>query len=446
MEKKDYFEKENYIIYYKEIDNMGIQSIHEVFNKINQKKCLCKLISLKNYKDKKNMLQELNSTINIHTKIKNDNISHIIGCINGTTNIYIFFEYIKGKTLYQYHKEGEEFEEKEIMRIIKDVLKAIQYLYENSIILNDLKLENILLTDDGKILLGNLEKRNLLSYTQDENQLEFSYGIIALRLGLVICKLVDSPDFLGFLKQNNIKNPKEKDLVLINEYVNNNILENKNLSNNLKNLIKQLLRDENNRINIEDIKSHGWFQSYPDDKGKNIFKNLSINKIKEEPKIIKVTNINSKTTIGNSVRSSTRSSVKSSLRGSVENPNKSVDKNNITEIQIQNDKNKKVKEIKEETIITDEAYLSYYTKEREVLLGLIDSFDEDEIFNNMKLAGKYAQEKVKNDKYKINQNKKIIINENINNSNNEENEKIEDNIIKTQKAKKKGFLGMFSCH
>ena len=38
-------------------------------------------------------------------------------------------------------------------------------------------------------------------------------------------------------------------------------------------------------------------------------------------------------------------------------------------------KSTKQKVIKIEKIITDEAYLEYYKKERELLLGLIDSFD-----------------------------------------------------------------------
>ena len=447
METNDYTEKENFIIYHNEIDNMGIQSIHEAMNKINKNKCLCKLIKLANYKDKKKLLQELEITITIHSQIENKNISNIIDCIKGKRNIYIFFDYIKGKTLYQYQKEKKTFNEKEIMKIIKEILEAIQYLYENSIILNDLKLENIILTDDSKILLGNLEKKNLLSNAKDETQLEYSYKIIALRLGLVICKLIDFQEFLGFLRQNNIKNPKENDLNLINEYVSNNILENENISNNLRNLIIQLLRDENNRINIEDIKSHAWFQNFSNDKNNDNFNKISTNKIKEEQKPKKDTKIISKSTIGSSVRSSVRSSVKSTQRSSIEVPNKNVDENNITEIPIQNDKNKKPKEIREETIITDEAYLSYYTKEREVLLGLIDSFDENEIFNNMKLAEKYAQEKAKNDKNKINQDKKfIIMNDNVSNSINDDNEKNDDKNIKTQKPKKKGFFGMFSCN
>ena len=52
-------------------------------------------------------------------------------------------------------------------------------------------------------------------------------------------------------------------------------------------------------------------------------------------------------------------------------------------------------------IITDEAYFEYYQKEREVLLGLIDSFDKNEILNNVKLAEKYYIDKAISDK-KIN--------------------------------------------
>ena len=82
----------------------------------------------------------------------------------------------------------------------------------------------------------------------------------------------------------------------------------------------------------------------------------------------------------------------------------------------------------------------YYKKEREVLLGLIDSFDKEEIINNVKLAEKYAEEKEKNKKNKknkiFNDDNNYIYDENDNNKNNN----------KAKKEKKGGFFSMFACH
>ena len=292
-------------------------------------------------------------------------------------------------------------------------MKAIIHLYKNKVILKDLKLENIFLTNDGKILLCNLEKSNLLSQTNKDFKIVNAYINISLKLGLVICKLLDYTNFISFLKENDIKNQKYSDLNLINQYVADNILNNEFISIPLKRLIKDLLKDEDNRIKINDITSHEYFRQIP----------------QKENKI------------------DIKSSIKST-KTELKNTKQNINTNNISRSTIAdvNDINIKInKNIKEETIITDEAYLIYYKKEREVLLGLIDSFDENEIINNVKLAEKYEKEKIEKDKIKSIPEKKVIVNDNkdnnITNSTVDENEGGLNESITKQKRKK--FLGIF---
>ena len=292
-------------------------------------------------------------------------------------------------------------------------MKAIIHLYKNKVILKDLKLENIFLTNDGKILLCNLEKSNLLSQTNKDFKIFNAYINISLKLGLVICKLLDYTNFIAFLKENDIKYQKYSDLNLINQYVADNILNNEFISIPLKRLIKDLLKDEDNRIKINDITSHEYFRQIP----------------QKENKI------------------DIKSSIKST-KTELKNTKQNINTNNISRSTIAdvNDINIKInKNIKEETIITDEAYLIYYKKEREVLLGLIDSFDENEIINNVKLAEKYEKEKIEKDKIKSIPEKKVIVNDNkdnnITNSTVDENEGGVNESMTKQKRKK--FLGIF---
>ena len=200
---------------------------------------------------------------------------------------------------------------------------------------------------------------------------------------------------------------------LINQYVADNILNNEFISIPLKRLIKDLLKDEDNRIKINDITSHEYFRQIP----------------QKENKI------------------DIKSSIKST-KTELKNTKQNINTNNISRSTIAdvNDINIKInKNIKEETIITDEAYLIYYKKEREVLLGLIDSFDENEIINNVKLAEKYEKEKIEKDKIKSIPEKKVIVNDNkdnnITNSTVDENEGGVNESITKQKRKK--FLGIF---
>ena len=84
--------------------------------------------------------------------------------------------------------------------------------------------------------------------------------------------------------------------------------------------------------------------------------------------------------------------------------------------------------------------MEYYKKEKEVLLGLIDSFDKDEIMKNVKLAEKYAEEREKNKKAK----KNIIFNYD-NSITDDENEIHNNTNNKGKKGKKTGFFSMFLC-
>jgi RNAse (barnase) inhibitor barstar len=413
MDEEDYFIRGIYQIYKEEIKGMGITNLHEAFDTEDQKKCLCKYINIKSFNNNSSLYNEFQKTANLHHKYQNNNITELLDIVKGTVNIYIFYNYIEGKTLYKYKKEGKNFSENEIKKILEEIMKAIIHLYKNKVILKDLKLENIFLTNDGKILLCNLEKSNLLSQTNKDFKIVNAYINISLKLGLVICKLLDYTNFISFLKENDIKNQKYSDLNLINQYVADNILNNEFISIPLKRLIKDLLKDEDNRIKINDITSHEYFRQIP----------------QKENKI------------------DIKSSIKST-KTELKNTKQNINTNNISRSTIAdvNDINIKInKNIKEETIITDEAYLIYYKKEREVLLGLIDSFDENEIINNVKLAEKYEKEKIEKDKIKSIPEKKVIVNDNkdnnITNSTVDENEGGVNESITKQKRKK--FLGIF---
>ena len=413
MDEEDYFIRGIYQIYKEEIKGMGITNLHEAFDTEDQKKCLCKYININSFNNNSSLYNEFQKTANLHHKYQNNNITELLDIVKGTVNIYIFYNYIEGKTLYKYKKEGKNFSENEIKKILEEIMKAIIHLYKNKVILKDLKLENIFLTNDGKILLCNLEKSNLLSQTNKDFKIVNAYINISLKLGLVICKLLDYTNFIAYLKENDIKNKKYSDLNLINQYVADNILNNEFISIPLKRLIKDLLKDEDNRIKINDITSHEYFRQIP----------------QKENKI------------------DIKSSIKST-KTELKNTKQNINTNNISRSTIAdvNDINIKInKNIKEETIITDEAYLIYYKKEREVLLGLIDSFDENEIISNVKLAEKYEKEKIEKDKIKSIPEKKVIVNDNkdnnITNSTVDENEGGVNESMTKQKRKK--FLGIF---
>ena len=197
MENDNYFKRGKYTIITEDIKYIGIDSVYEAFVEETGKQYLCKLINLKSFKNRQNVFEELKETIQIHNQIENENIDKLVEYIKGSTNLYLFFDYMIGETLYNYKKEKKVMKEEEIYIILDKIIDAILYLYQNDIILKDLKLENIFICKSGKILLCNLEKRNLLLRNNKEYKLKNAYLKISLRIGMIICKLIDFENFFN---------------------------------------------------------------------------------------------------------------------------------------------------------------------------------------------------------------------------------------------------------
>ena len=412
MENQNTFHKGDYIIIQEELDSYGIDSIYDCINTQNNQKYICKLINKKNFKNNQTLQNELSETIKILLEIKHDNITNLCELIQGKANYYLFYDYIEGKTLKKLKKDGKKFQENEIFNIIDKVMDGIIYLYQNRIILKDINLDNIFITTDGQILLCNLSKNKSVIQANKDFKLKNGYMKISLKIGITICKLLDF-NYTNYLKENNLKGDENEHLSLMRNYINNNIINKRPISKQLKQLINELLEDEPNRINIETIKSHKWFKSFNK-------KEINPNKIQLKK---------------------SKEYMKSSINDELNKSNIS----NLRESQRTIPKNKEEKNMKEEDIITDEAYFEYYQKEREVLLGLIDSFDKNEILNNVKLAEKYYIDKAINDKKNKPEKKFTINNDEVFNSINDE---IDTDYNKKQakKGERGKGLGIFACH
>ena len=64
---------------------------------------------------------------------------------------FIAMEYISGKELKKYFDEGEKFDLKEIVRIMSDILDALDHAHRNKVVHRDIKPANIMITDDGRV-------------------------------------------------------------------------------------------------------------------------------------------------------------------------------------------------------------------------------------------------------------------------------------------------------
>ena len=350
MEDEEYskqLEIGNYIINLKRIKDQGLLNDYLAINKNEKKYYICKIIP-KNNLENQSDLDKIRTTISIHKNINHDNIVNLYDYDEDEDFLYIFLDFIDGKTLYKILKLNKKykFEEKEIYIIIEQVINLLIYLYNQKIILKDLILQNIYIQKNEQenekthILLCNVEHTALLSRPETKDEIEKYNNEIVFKLGIIICELLDNKFYKYFEK--NINNQD-----LINKYIINKILKNCEITNYLKKLIEKMIPLGNkSRILLEKIIEDEWFIFYK--------------QMKQEKKEKKEKKSNNEFINNTSV---------SSKNSKISN------KNNV----------------KEEIIITDEEYLELYKKDKEVLLGLIDSFDRDEFIQTIQSKKKYEK-------------------------------------------------------
>ena len=364
----------------KKLKNHGLIKDYIALDDQNEK-YICKIVPVEKSKVNKKF-EELKKKIEIHKNIEHDNIFTLIDFDIKHNNIFIFYEYLEGKTLEVIlkNKENYLFDEMEIFIIIEQITNILIFFYDNKIVIKDLSLKNIFIKNKTKpnetthVLLCNLEKDFLLS--KNMNQFEEYYKLIVFRLGLIICKLINR-DFYFYLINNNLNEDKEENSELINDYMQKNIINNSDISKSTKNFIIQTcyLKMENN-IHITKFKEEDWFRQFY----KKIKKMKKNNHNIEEKTNESSTNENISTT---------SNSIKANLNNNVNSIKENI---NNTANSIKGSINNNIKSnIEEETIITDEGYLELYEKEKELRLGLIDNFDKDELIKSINNSKKYLK-------------------------------------------------------
>ena len=81
--------------------------------------------------------------------LDNSNIVRFYGKGEDENGPYYYMEYVDGRTLKDYLKEGHDLKPQEISRILLQLLEALKYLHSRQVFHRDLKPENIMLTFKG---------------------------------------------------------------------------------------------------------------------------------------------------------------------------------------------------------------------------------------------------------------------------------------------------------
>ena len=211
--------------------------------------------------------ERINREIKIMKKINHFNITKLYTIIETKCIIYLVQEYVQGKELNDYLYTKGKLTEPDACKFFHQIISGLSYLHYIGIAHRDFKPENILLTNDNKILkiidfgLGNLYKKGQLlktgcgspcyippemikeeRYNAEKTDI-WSAGII---LYLMLC------GHLPFYEEDN--------QLMFDKIIKGDYEIPKFLSDEARDIIKKILEvDPEKRLNFEEIKNHPWF-------------------------------------------------------------------------------------------------------------------------------------------------------------------------------------------
>ena len=246
----------------------------------------CKEISKINLTKKEKLIKE----INILTKIDHPNTIKFHEIYESDNNLYLIREYCKGNDLISFiYMKNKNISEEEIIGIFLQIISLIKYCHNKNICLINLDPENFFFTDEyskenNNIKLVNFESSQIFELNQKlKVKIKPNYFISPEVLSGTFdnsCDIWSAGVLLYFLLSGEPPFSKKGD---------SNIYENirkikysfpsikwKNISEEAKDLIKQMLLPEGERINITNILSHPWINKLKKISLKDLSFNISI--------------------------------------------------------------------------------------------------------------------------------------------------------------------------
>jgi len=97
----------------------------------------------------KYMHQRLSEELQIHSKVKHENIVRMHDVVEEGETMYLIFELLEGGDIFDFIIENGRLEEKEAKKLFKQLCTALKHCHDQHIIHHDVKLENCMLKKDG---------------------------------------------------------------------------------------------------------------------------------------------------------------------------------------------------------------------------------------------------------------------------------------------------------
>ena len=95
------------------------------------------------------MIQQFTHEIKLHSSLDHPNIVKFYGFYEKDKHINLVMEYMNGGTLFEYMNKIRKISLKEAVSFLVDIIDAVTYLHQRSIVHRDIKPENIVLGSEG---------------------------------------------------------------------------------------------------------------------------------------------------------------------------------------------------------------------------------------------------------------------------------------------------------
>ncbi|KAJ1391457.1 kinase-like domain-containing protein, partial [Ochromonadaceae sp. CCMP2298] len=94
------------------------------------------------------MMDRIKNEIRIHSKLRHPNVVSFTGCFEDEHCVYMVLELCTHGNMFRYLKVHGPLAESVAVKVIQQLINALDYIHANGVVHRDLKLSNILLSCD----------------------------------------------------------------------------------------------------------------------------------------------------------------------------------------------------------------------------------------------------------------------------------------------------------
>jgi len=252
----------------KPIGKGGFGQVWKVRHKATDKIYVIKVMSKQNIIEQK-MVDQINREIDIMYKLNHPHIIKLVNHFEDDDNLYLIMHLASKGQLYSVLKKQNRFDQRTTAQYMREIISAIKYLhsFQPPIIHRDIKPENILLDENGRVKIcdfgwSNYEDKKRTTYCGTPEYLApemlrkegHDTTVDIWDLGVLMFELLTgSPPFTGSNQSELFMNIKKHKIQWPDDF-----------PPLAKNLISKILKQNpKERVTLDEILSHSWFEKNP---------------------------------------------------------------------------------------------------------------------------------------------------------------------------------------